>query len=288
MDYSASHIEVRLEKFKNIVQKYNIKYDYAFLLRTLEAFDITMIIDDSSSMRTLIIDYSRGNASPFDQFPTRWDELKQTVSIIVDLVSTLNSDGIDIYFLNRRPLLHVTDSSQLHNTFSQLPNGTTPISRVLSYVLNLKRYNIHDRKLLVLIATDGSPTDENGQNDLDGLERVLLYERYPSMDRMFVTFIACTDDLQTVRDLNEFDKKIPYVDVLDDYQSERAEVLAVQGKNFPFSYGDYVVKLLMGSINQWFDLLDEKKVKLTSSKTNRQQWALQQNSSVRRRSCTIS
>ena len=288
MDYSACPTEVRLEKFKNIVQKYNINYDYAFLLRTLEVFDIAMIIDDSSSMRTLSIDHSHQNVSPFDQFSTRWDELKQTVSIIVDLASTLSPDGIDIYFLNRQPLLHVTDSSQLHDAFSQLPNGATPIARVLSYVLNLKRFNIYDRKLLVLIATDGLPTDENGQNDLDGLERVLLHERYPSIDRMFVTFIACTDDLQVVAYLNQFDKQIPYVDVLDDYQSERAEVLAVQGKNFPFSYGDYVVKLLMGSVDRWFDLLDEKKVKLTSSRTNYQQKASKQNSSVRRRSCTIS
>jgi len=278
----------RLEKFKNIIIRYNINYDFAFRLRALEGFEIAMILDDSSSMRTPTIDQNRENLSPFDRLPTRWDELKQTVSIVVDLAATLDPDGIDIYFLNRPPLLHVTDSSQLNETFSRLPNGPTPITRMLSYVLNLKRSNVHDRKLLILIATDGIPTDENGQNDLKGLEKVLRDGRYPSIDRIYVTFIACTDDRQSVGYLNNFDKKIPYIDVLDDYQSERAEVLAVQGKNFPFSYGDYVAKLLMGSVDPWFDQLDEKKVTLTYSETNQQRRLSRLITLERKKGCTIS
>jgi hypothetical protein len=240
-------------------------------------------------MRTPVIDHNQENISPFDRLPTRWDELKQVVSIVVDLAATLDPDGVDIYFLNRPPLLHVIDSSQLNETFSRSPQGPTPISRVLSYVLDLRRSQVHDRKLLILIATDGVPTDANGQDDLAGLEKVLRYERYPSIERIFVTFIACTNDLQTVAYLNNFfDKKIPYIDVLDDYRSERAEVLAVQGKNFPFSYGDYVAKLLMGSVDQWFDKLDEKKVILAQPQTNQQRRGTRRNSILYKKSCTIS
>ncbi|CAF1102438.1 unnamed protein product [Rotaria sordida] len=283
MDYSIYQNEFRLKKFENIIHKYNINYDFAFRLRALEGFEIVMIIDDSSSMRTPIINYDHEYISSFNQLPTRWDELKHIVSIIVDLAATLDPDGIDIYFLNRQPLLHVIDSSQLHETFSHLPTGPTPMTHVLNYVLNLKRSHVNDRKLLILIATDGLPTDDNGQNDLNSLEKVLLYERYPSIDRMYVTFIACTNDVQIMASLNNFDKNIPYVDVLDDYQSERIEILNVQGKHFPFSYGDYVVKILLGSIDSWFDYLDEKKVKLTFLGRNKQQ-----NSSTRKTSCTIS
>jgi hypothetical protein len=260
----------RLEKFKHIIMKYNINYDFAFRLRGIEGFNIVMILDDSSSMSTPNIDRNERNLSPFNHLPTRWDELKHITSIIVDLASTLDPDGIDIYFLNRSPLLHVNDSSQLNETFSRLPDGPTPITRVLEQVLNLKRSLIHDRKLLILIATDGLPTDDRGENDLKRLEKVLRHDRLPSIDRIYITFIACTNDLQSVQYLNQFDKKIPFVDVLDDYKSERAEILAVQGKNFPFSYGDYVVKILMGSIDPWFDQLDEKKVKLMSSRTQQQ------------------
>jgi hypothetical protein len=38
--------------------------------------------------------------------------------------------------------------------------------------------------------------------------------------------------------LNDWDKKIPNLDVADDYRSERKEILKVQGKDFPFSFGD--------------------------------------------------
>jgi len=289
MNFPVYPTEMRLEKFKHLIHQYNISHDFAFRLRSLEGFEIAMIVDDSTSMRTPIIDYNQENISPFDQLPTRWDELKQIVSIVIDLAATVDPDGIDIYFLNRQPLLHVTDSSQLDETFSRLPNGPTPISRVLSYVLELKRPTVHDRKLLILIATDGLPTDDKGQDDLSGLEKVLRTERLPFIDRIFVTFIACTNDLQLVAYLNNsFDKKIPYVDVLDDYRSERAEVLAVQGKNFPFSYGDYVVKLLMGSVDQWFDKLDERKVKVNQSQKNQQRKLVRRNSSIRKKSCTIS
>jgi len=34
------------------------------------------------------------------------------------------------------------------------------------------------------------------------------------------------------------DKTIPNLDVVDDYKSEKQEILKVQGKDFPFSYGD--------------------------------------------------
>jgi len=288
MNYPIFQTEARLEKFKNIIIKYDINYDFAFRLRAIEGFEVVMILDDSSSMYTPIIDRNQRNISPFSQLPTRWDELKHFVSIIVDLASTLDPDGIDIYFLNRPPLLHVKDSSQLNDTFNRLPNGPTPLTRVLSAILNLKRSQINDRKLLILIATDGLPTDDNGQNDLKGLEHVLRNERFPSMDRIYITFIACTNDLQSVGYLNGFDKKIPFVDVMDDYQSERAEILAVQGKNFPFSYGDYVVKILMGSIDQWFDQLDEKKIELTHIGAKQQRRLSQQNTSTREKNCIIS
>ena len=288
MDHPIFHDEERLTKFKNIIMKYNINYDFAFRLRALEGFEIVMILDDSSSMSTPNIDRSQRDISPFSQLPTRWDELKQVVSIIVDLASTLDSDGIDIHFLNRSPLLHVNDSLQLNETFSRLPNGPTPLTRVLTEVLNIKRPYVHDRKLLILIATDGLPTDDAGQNDIHRLEKVLRNDRYPSIENIYVSFIACTNDLQSVGYLNVFDKKIPYVDVLDDYQSERAEILAVQGKKFPFSYGDYVVKILMGSIDKWFDQLDERKVKLTNVGINQQRRFSRQNSLSRKKSCIIS
>jgi hypothetical protein len=51
------------------------------------------------------------------------DELKQTVSIVVDLASVFDPDGVDIYFLNREPMFHVQNSEQLIPVFAVPPAG---------------------------------------------------------------------------------------------------------------------------------------------------------------------
>jgi len=51
------------------------------------------------------------------------DELKQTVSIVVDLASVFDPDGVDIYFLNREPIFHVQNSEQLVPIFAIPPSG---------------------------------------------------------------------------------------------------------------------------------------------------------------------
>ena len=158
---------------------------------------------------------------------TRWDELKQIVSIIVDFASVLDPDGIDIYFLNRPPLSKVNDSSQLAVAFAHPPNGLTPISRVLRQILQEKRSVVQERKLLIIIATDGEPTDDYGIIDIDILERILKTERKPA-DRIPITFCACTEDDQAVEYLNKWDKKIPFVDVCDDYRTEREQIQRVR------------------------------------------------------------
>jgi len=71
--------------------------------------------------------------------------------------------------------------------------GPTPIVRVLRYVLREKQLEIQERKLLILIATDGVPTNESGKQDTRSLEYVLRNERTP-INRVPVTIIACTDD----------------------------------------------------------------------------------------------
>ncbi|CAF4710815.1 unnamed protein product [Rotaria sp. Silwood2] len=141
----------------------------------------------------------------------RGNELKQTVSIVVDLASTLDPDGLDVYFLNREPMYNVQSSEELTNT---IISGPTPIVRVLRQVLKDKRNEIQQRKLLILLATDGVPTDDN--------------------DRIPVTIIACTGNYKIVQYnpfnddecmsyLNNWDKDIPNLDVVDDYRNEKKQ-----------------------------------------------------------------
>ena len=64
---------------------------------------------------------------------------------------------------------------------------------VLRRVLRDKQHEIEERKLLILLATDGVPTDNQGHRDIRSFEYVLKHERKPS-NRIPVTIIACTGE----------------------------------------------------------------------------------------------
>lgn len=68
----------------------------------------------------------------------------------------------------------------------------------------------------------------------------------------------CTDHDSEIAYLNDLDDQVRNLDVVDDYKSERAEVLRAQGKSFHFSKGDYVVKALLGPFDPYFDNLDAR------------------------------
>ena len=225
-------------------------------LRALEAFDIVLICDDSGSMTSPT---TYPNQNPFAPRQSRWDELRFVTKIVVDIATTLDDDGVDIYFLNRPHIKNVTRSEQIEQVFVAPPRGYTPIARTLRQVLRDKAslgVGENRKKLLIVIATDGEPTDDTGRVDKHTLYNVLMYERRP-INTIHVAFVACTDDDAVMAYLNEWDNVIPNLDVVDDYHSERGEILRVQGPNFPFSRGDWVCKILLGSIDPEIDALDE-------------------------------
>ncbi|CAF4501723.1 unnamed protein product [Rotaria sp. Silwood2] len=237
--------EQRRPNFDKFVRRYEINQTFAKKLLALDGYEIVFVCDDSGSMNTPLGDVF----GYLNNSRTRWDELKQTVSIVVDLASTLDPNGVDVYFLNRL------------FAFFLIILCFTPITRVLREILRNKQHEIQERNLLILIATDGIPTDDDGYQDIGSLKKVLQYERNPT-HRIPVTIIACTDDDQSMDYLNDWDKEIPNLDVVDDYRSEKRQILQCQGNDFPFSFGDYIVKILLGGIDKWFDDLDERKVSL--------------------------
>ena len=59
--------------------------------------------------------------------------------------------------------------------------------------------------------------------------------------------------------MNRWDVKIPNLDVTDDYTSEKDQIKKIKGKKYRFSFGDYVVKSMVGSIDAKLDQMDEAK-----------------------------
>jgi len=252
MAQAPSRDDMLLEQFRALAQRYEISDYFASKLRKLEGWEIVLILDDSGSMNTPIGQQSGG---AFGKSQTRWGELKQTVQIIIDIASVMDKDGLDLYFLNRATVMGVTSSEQVANVFNAPPAGLTPTTPVLRHVLQAKKAVSAEKKVLIIIATDGAPTNAQGEVDTAGLRHVLTTERDPN--RFHVQFISCTDDDSTVAYLNDWDRKIPNLDVVDDYLSEKGEIQRKRGRDFQFSFGNYVVKALLGSIDPEFDSMDE-------------------------------
>ncbi len=217
-------------------------------LPELREYEIVIVCDDSGSMKTAVDGTDR----------TRWDELRSVVKIVLDIGVKFDANGVDIHFLNRQPFLKVKDPETVDEAFAMSPSGFTPIVPALLKIFQsgLARRG-RDKKLLVFVATDGEPTDEDGESQVDELKRLMEVTR--NSDTTYVSFLLCTDDPECVGYLNDWDCSMTHVDVTDDYQTEKEKVHLYEGENYPFSYGDYVVKALTGAIIRSIDIIGEPK-----------------------------
>ena len=232
---------------RNIGRDLDIRRGMAEHLRRLQGFEIVIVCDDSGSMGTLVDGTQR----------TRWDELCHIVKRIIAIGVIFDSNGVDIHFLNRESYNNVKDPATVNRAFENPPRGYTPLVPVLTRIFtsNLAQRG-RDKKLLVFVATDGIPTDNYGNADLDAFKNVM--QRTRQIDTTYVSFLLCTDELNCMRYMRKWDKQMRNIDVTDDFYTERARIRECQKNDaFPFSHGDYIVKALVGAIVPEIDNLNE-------------------------------
>lgn len=238
-------MSVNSTALSNVLRKYDISPQMAQRLKSLEYYKIVLILDDSSSMNTV---------DSYDGKSTRWDELSKTASIMIEIASVFNPDGCDVYFLNMAPVKKVRNVNQIEDYFDDKPQGATPLSQTLKNVIKDNPVSSLDIKsLLIIIATDGEPTDLNGFPNIPEFKQTL--KNRPSY--VFTNIAACTNDQNAIGYLNGLDKELPRLDVIDDYQTEAEQIAKIKGSKYKFSFGDYVTKAMLGSVNPDLDRQDE-------------------------------
>ncbi|CAF1100772.1 unnamed protein product [Didymodactylos carnosus] len=240
---SARLVDLRL---RELAYKYEIPEETVELLRPLSNFEIVLLCDDSGSMKTPVDGTGK----------TRWDELRSVVKIVLEIGCIFDSNGLDLFFLNRESFRNIRDLGQVDQAFIAPPAGYTPLVPVLRKILQLPVTRPNDsKKLLIFIATDGEPTDERGKPNVDELQHVMNDERYS--DTTHVMFLVCTDDAASVNYLRQWDQTMKNVDVTDDFRTERELIRRKNGANHPFSLSDYIAKALVGAVNRQIDVLDD-------------------------------
>jgi len=254
-------VESKMNRLRKIAEKYELAGGAVAKLRQLEKYDIVVIADDSSSMQNPAHDINKND--PFANIPSRWEELRERIIQMAEIATCLDPDGIDIYFLNGAPAMNVTSVEYIKTLFAISPQGYTPLSACYKKVLD-EKVRGGERPCIIIVATDGEPNKQlpNGSwvSDLTGFRDLLMRRDGLQSTRCPTTIMACTDSEHEIGWLNELDDSVPNIDVVDDYQAEKEEILEKQGRGFHFSMGDYIVKTLIGPIDPVYDTLDEKKL----------------------------
>ena len=240
-----------LDTLRSILGSFQIRPDFLQHLLQLEGYEISLILDDSGSMES---DSDAPEPPGFKRFAarnpygyrwTRLEEMKYISRILISVATIFDKNGVDLYFLNSGTHTNVTNVEQFDIICEKLNSGSTPL---VSKFRQASR-KVSNKKHLIFIITDGQP-DEG----IYAFKQALINKS----GNIYVSILACTGDDYAVDYLNDIDETVPNVDCVDDYTSERNEILFVQGTDFPFSYGDYIVKALLGAVDPAFDLLDER------------------------------
>lgn len=89
----------RHAQLQRILNRFEVSIAEANDLVVLEDYEIVLILDDSGSMNA--------SSKPPEQrslmqaSTTRWEELKETVALLVELACCFDKSGVDCFFLNR-------------------------------------------------------------------------------------------------------------------------------------------------------------------------------------------
>lgn len=238
------------------VQKFafsnEIKAAYIPSLRHLAEYDVALVLDDSGSM-----------SQPADfENPqiTRWAELKTSVNLVLQACQAFGKT-VDVYFINRGVFRGISSYDQLVQPLSQPPGGGTNTLRVLNQLWADQRISDQrQRPIIIHLFTDGHPTNDYGNEDIQGLATWLM--RRPGLHRSFFAVLLCTGDEEVVGAYRPLEYRmtgqwgwrgptqgIPGVDVTEDYRGELRDIRAMRGAMFRFSMGDYIVKCLVGCVD---------------------------------------
>ena len=240
-----------LEILRGVLGRFEIREDFLQHLLQLEGYEISLILDDSGSMGSSsdapqppgFNGFASGN--PYGPHWTRLEEMKYISKILISVATIFDRNGVDLYFLNSGTHNNVTNVEQFNSIM--LKSGGTPL--VENFLQASNKVLENNKKHLIFIITDGEPNE-----GVSAFKHALMAKS----ENIYVSILACTGDDSVVGYLNDIDETVPNVDCVDDYTSEKNEVLFVQGEHFPFSYGDYIIKALLGAVDPAFDLLDER------------------------------
>ena len=249
-----------IDQLSAVLARYEVPAGMLSKLLMLSEFDIAeFIVDDSGSMNA-----KTDAKDPQGQSMTRWQEAKQRIEEMMELIAYVPAPLFYVRFLNRTRVLELERSAgespqayhqrvkeMLDLEFSQLPNGSTPALRAIQNSLN--RYP-PDKSVLRYFLGDGVP--DGGVPVCKQIAQLIKHRRDPSRNPF--TFMSCTNEDSQVEWMKNCEELAPYCSEFDDFKDESLEIIKDQGKALPYSYGLYLVAQIAAAFNPHdLDAMDE-------------------------------
>lgn len=213
-------------------------------LLALQNLDITIIVDDSTSM---------GSSSE-----NRWEECRKSTKMIANFGLTSEKSSVTIKFLNQKGISKITRSDEIDALFARSPFGGTPLIKTLESTIQEIKEMHEDKRHLIYVFTDGIPTDGAYYQPILTWVRDIFSPDRESSDNVAINFIVEGKNLSTekeykkVDDFTPQDGRILHIDTNLSYTSEKSRC-----QNFILTEGLYKMKILVGAVNEDFDDLDE-------------------------------
>jgi hypothetical protein len=209
---------------------------------------------------------------------TRWTEIQETVNYHAQMAALLQAptvfrllndpgrvNGPQQFSIAERGEEYLNEDLMIaHKTMRTSPSGLTPLAEhvreIRENIRSMESSLLRDgTKVVVVLATDGLPTDVGGICDTrtkgEFVRALQLLEGLP----VWVVIRLCTDEDDVVDFYNELDSQLEFpLEVLDDFEGEAKEVYEHN------KYLNYALSLHrcreMGYHNRLFDLLDERQL----------------------------
>lgn len=249
----------RIDKLQSILDKHHVTIVSKDSLAVLEDYNFIAICDDSESMRM--------SAKPKEERRlgekpvTRWHELQEGVSLLVDLLTCFRPEGLDVYFLNSGTVRSVKSSGneKLQNIFQAGPTGKTPLTtRLREAAADVSARS--ELPTIIFIFTDGEP-DGGPKKFVKTLGELVSGGRSSKKSKKAPQFriqiMACSNNDDEIAWLNEIDQQSDLIDVTDDYYNEKRRVMAIRGDDYAFTRSDWLVKAILGPVDKSVDNVNE-------------------------------
>jgi hypothetical protein len=243
-----------------VFSKYEIPIGMLTKLLQLQSFEcIQFLIDDSGSMGCTT-DSWHPNGKPM----TRWEEARDRMKVMFEIMAFVVIPPITIQFLNRHDIVELSRDhkhphvfineawSAIDQVFSRGPSGGTPFYEKIAESFVNPRFV--GRRTIRYFFGDGEPN--GGFQAVKAIVQMVMNRERPQDNP--ITLVSCTNEDDQVEWMKQLEEAAPFTAEIDDFEDERREVLGDQGLVFPFTNGFYLIALIVGAMNPYdLDAMDE-------------------------------